>query len=145
MNLLLSYAQSFIGSPYRWGGETPLGGFDCSGLVQEILRSVGMDPVGDQTAQTLFNHFLIQGTRSSLGEPGALLFFGSSDRSITHVTMALNEHQMIEAGGGNSSTTSAIRAIEQKAFVRIRPISNRRDLVSVLMPNYPKWVHDGHT
>ena len=34
-------ARHFIGIPYRWNGKTPQG-FDCSGLVCEILQCVGI-------------------------------------------------------------------------------------------------------
>jgi cell wall-associated NlpC family hydrolase len=59
MDLLIQYAMSFIGVPYRWGGSNPITGFDCSGLVQEILKSVYMDPPGDQTAEALYQYFLL--------------------------------------------------------------------------------------
>ena len=34
-------ARGFIGRPYRYGGETPAG-FDCSGLVFYVYRSLGV-------------------------------------------------------------------------------------------------------
>nr|WP_041193918.1 C40 family peptidase [Candidatus Symbiobacter mobilis] len=33
------YALSLIGTPYRYGGNTPQSGFDCSGLVQHVYRT----------------------------------------------------------------------------------------------------------
>ena len=37
-NDVLFRAIGLVGTPYRWGGNTPSGGFDCSGLVDYIYR-----------------------------------------------------------------------------------------------------------
>jgi cell wall-associated NlpC family hydrolase len=38
-NDVLFRAIALVGTPYRWGGNTPAGGFDCSGLVDYIYRN----------------------------------------------------------------------------------------------------------
>lgn len=139
MKTLVDYANSFIGVPYIFGGEHPCYGYDCSGLVQHILQSVGVDPAGDQTAQKLFEHFSVVG-RISVPRAGALTFYGKNTNAITHIGFMIDSHRMVEAGGGNASTTDTNRAIQQGAFVRQRPHDFRKDLVAILMPNYPEWV-----
>lgn len=134
-SFLVRYALSFLGVPYRWGGENPINGIDCSGLVQEILRSVGMDPPGDQTAQALFEHFVKTSTRGELGE-GALAFYGSSITKISHIAFMIDSFRIIEAGGGGSKTLTKEDAALQNAFVRIRPVKNRADFLTTLMPHY---------
>ncbi len=37
---LIEIARQFIGTPYRWGGETP-NGADCSGFVEEVFHLAG--------------------------------------------------------------------------------------------------------
>src|SRR6476469_4280623 len=36
---VLSRAFALLGTPYRWGGTSPDGGFDCSGLVGYVFRN----------------------------------------------------------------------------------------------------------
>ncbi len=136
LSIANNYAASFLGLPYIWGGDHPMNGYDCSGLVQEILASIGLDPQGDQTAQTLYTELQIGGAVAATPRVGGVLFFGKNLQNITHVAYCMSETEMIEAGGGGSKTKTTKDAIAQKAFVRIRPISRRKDLVACLMPNY---------
>ena len=39
-NDILFRAIGLVGTPYRYGGNTPAGGFDCSGLVGYVFRDV---------------------------------------------------------------------------------------------------------
>lgn len=134
--LALGYAKTFLGLPYIWGGSHPSLGYDCSGLVQEILASVGLDPWGDQTAQTLYTELKRAYPADKTPQAGCILFFGSNTQAITHVAFAIDELHMIEAGGGDRTTQSVKEAIGQNAFVRVRPIKNRKDLVACLLPKY---------
>jgi cell wall-associated NlpC family hydrolase len=129
----INYAWSFLGTPYRWGGENPMEGYDCSGFVQEILRSVDLDPRGDQTAQTLYN--TMKGRKGDILEPGSVVFYGKWDQ-ITHVAFAINRSQIIEAGGGGRAVKSIEDAKRYGAFVRIRPYDYRNDLVDIIYPSY---------
>lgn len=129
---LVDYAEKFIGIPYKWAGEHPAEGYDCSGFIQEVLASKGLDPRGDQTAHDLFDKFLKEDGFSSPTEikRNDLLFFGGE--RITHIAIAQDGLNMIEAGGGNSKTVNIQTAIAQKAMIRVRPIGNRKDLKYVL-------------
>ena len=135
MDLLIRYAMSFLGLPYRWGGENPLTGFDCSGLVQEILMSVGIDPQGDQSAQGLHDWFAPRSTHGAYSA-GALAFYGPSLNQITHVAFMVDAYRVIEAGGGGSSTKTLTDATAQNAVVRMRPVKHRKDFLVTLKPNY---------
>jgi len=133
MKALIEYAMSWLGTPYEWGGDGR-GGIDCSGFVQEVLASVGLDPIGDQTAHGLFEYFSIRGKHLEKPEQGALVFYGSERK--THVAFAIDSFRVIEAGGGGSKTLTFEDAIKHNAWVRIRPYNHRKDNIIILKPSY---------
>jgi cell wall-associated NlpC family hydrolase len=130
IDLLVKCAFKWVGTPYRWGGDDP-SGIDCSGLVQECLESVGKNPPGgDKTADGIYRAVSIY-RGNGVPRKGALLFFGSVDR-ITHIAIAIDKRFMIEAGGGGSKVHSTQDAWAANAWVRVRPISTRKDFVDCL-------------
>jgi cell wall-associated NlpC family hydrolase len=89
----LAFALSQLGVPYVWGGEGP-NGYDCSGLVQASYRAVGV--ALPRTTQEQFD----AGPHLPAGaqlQPGDLVFFGSSDRDVTHVGMVIRPGEMVDA------------------------------------------------
>jgi cell wall-associated NlpC family hydrolase len=46
----VAVAEQLVGSPYVWGGKTPLG-LDCSGLVQVAMHAAGLDCPRDSDMQ----------------------------------------------------------------------------------------------
>lgn len=132
----MSYALTFVGTPYMWGGNNKLTGLDCSGLVQEILRSAGEAPPGDLTAQGLFDHFSQGRGEWNRVQIGSLIWFGESTSKITHVAMALDQYRMIEAGGGSSRCLTVDDAKKCGAMVRVRPIASRKDRVAIIKPYF---------
>jgi cell wall-associated NlpC family hydrolase len=84
-------AESQLGVPYVWGGETPGVGFDCSGLVQWSYAQAGIGlprTSGAQYAATV--HIPLADI-----EPGDLLFYGADGSE--HVAMYIGGGSMIEA------------------------------------------------
>lgn len=127
----------FLNVPYRWGGDDPIAGLDCSGLAIMVTEAFGAHPGTDMTAQGLHDWLLANGGRRVEPARGALAFYGGGASRITHVAICLNDRLVVEAGGGGSKTTTLQAAIEQNAFVRIRPVGRRKDLVAVILPAYP--------
>jgi len=136
--LVKEYIENYLGVPYLFGGQTPFG-FDCSGLIVEAFRAIGLlDNKFDTTAQGLYAIFsgIHRGMGMHDGELGALVFFGKNKTNIEHVGFCINALYMYEAGGGNSSVTDTDTAKNKNAFVRMRPIKSRGDLVSIILPFY---------
>lgn len=139
MYILYDYAMKHVGLPYRWGGDDFIEGYDCSGFVIELLQAAGVIPHGqDLTAQGLYNFMSVKGTEMD-ERPclGALAFYGKSREQVTHVAFVLERYTMIEAGGGGRTTTDEEKASRQNAFIRLRPINYRSDLLRIWLPKYP--------
>ena len=90
----IATAQSYLGVPYVWGGES-YGGVDCSGLTMLAWGSAGVDLPHLSRAQYGYGtHVPI----SSM-EAGDLIFWSSNgtQSGIYHVAIYLGGGQMIEA------------------------------------------------
>jgi len=133
---MVNYLKSFLGRPYKWGGNHPSEGLDCSGLVCEGLKSVGfLKTREDLTSQQIYERLqdvpYALSTDRRMVKGGEIIFFGKSADKITHIAVAINAWQMIEAGGGDSRVKTVEDAIKRNASVRIRPINYRKDLVAI--------------
>ncbi len=136
MIILLAYANQLVGVNYKWGGNNPIEGFDCSGLVMELLKSTGEPlPASDMTAQQLFDHYQTHGEWNRI-QAGSLVWYGESVTKITHVAMLLDDTRVIEAAGGSQTTLDRNDAAVKNAFVRVRPIDYRKDRVAIIRPHY---------
>lgn len=123
-DLAVKYAWEFLGLPYRWGGDDPMRGFDCSGLVVEVLQGVGLLPHNsDLTANGLYLRYYTKQTQ--MPKEGCLCFWVNPAGLAIHVEMFIDAGHTIGASGGGSTTTTPDAAAQQNAFVKIRPIGYR--------------------
>ncbi|MER6091318.1 bifunctional lytic transglycosylase/C40 family peptidase [Streptomyces bluensis] len=91
----VTFARAQLGTPYVWGGDGPAeGGFDCSGLTRAAYRAAGISIPRVAQAQYGAGPRLLKGTPLA---PGDLLFFGTSPRTITHVSLYTGSGQAIDA------------------------------------------------
>lgn len=130
----------YLNIPYRWGGDDPLEGFDCSGLVQELVAILGIDPPGDQTAHELYMYFLNHGLKTEFNalDTGVLMFYGS-DFKISHIAICFDSDTILEAGGGDQNTLGYLQAAKQNAYVRLRPVFHRKDIIQAIRPVGLHW------
>ncbi|RUR30864.1 NlpC/P60 family protein [Vreelandella andesensis] len=96
--LILSHAQQAIGTPYRFGGNSPEG-LDCSGLVEMTYRAAGIRV--PRTADAQFRAL----PQAKAPRPGDLLFFGEGGKA-THVGIYGGNRQMIHAPGSGRAVVS---------------------------------------
>lgn len=93
---LLSRAMSLLGTPYRWGGSTPEGGFDCSGLVSYVFRTaLGIElPRVSRDMASITNGQAIERSALSVGD---LVFFGRNGKRVDHVGIYVGEGRFLHA------------------------------------------------
>lgn len=91
---IILQALAQIGVPYRYGGDSPATGFDCSGLVQYVFdRGAGVT-----LPRTTFD---ISRSGQQIGrrdlQPGDLVFFNTLRRPFSHVGIYVGNQRFIHA------------------------------------------------
>ena len=114
-NSIVSYAESFIGTPYVWDGTTPAG-FDCSGFTQYVYAHEGIH-IGRVTTQQEN-----AGTQISVSQaqPGDLLFWGSKGATY-HVGIYVGNGKFIASPEpGQSVSIQSMQYFEPSFAVHVR-------------------------
>jgi len=115
-NKMVQIAKSTIGVPYRWGGNNPREGFDCSGLMRYVHKRATGITIPRTAAQQRDRSKTI-----SYGQlqPGDMLFFKTGKRS-NHVGIYVGNRQFVHApsGGKRVKITSMDSAYWHSRFVK---------------------------
>lgn len=93
-NSVLMRAIGLVGTPYRYGGNTPESGFDCSGLVAYVYREM-LDLKLPRTSRELA---AVQGPKIAPERltTGDLVFFGTRG-NVSHVGIYVGEGRFVHA------------------------------------------------
>ena len=93
-NAVLFRAIALVGIPYRYGGNTPQTGFDCSGLVGYVFR----DAAGVALPRTAAGMSRLPARDLSVSalQSGDLVFF-KEGRHISHVGIYVGNHRFVNA------------------------------------------------
>lgn len=95
---ILSKAQQYLGTPYVYGGASP-SGFDCSGFVYYVLKSLGYSPYRTPADQYQMGTFVSKGNL----QPGDIVFFaGTYASGISHVGIYAGNGQFIHSPNSRS-------------------------------------------
>ena len=91
---LIMNAMGLLGVAYRFGGNSPVSGLDCSGFMQYIFRksmNINLPRTSSEMAQ-----IGTQISRSAL-QVGDMVFFNTAGRRISHVGMYIGDNRFIHA------------------------------------------------
>ena len=87
------YAVGLVGTPYRYGGNTPDAGFDCSGLIGHVYQTRA--GVATPRTVTRLQHWG-QPVPSELIRSGDLVLFAQSDVA-THAGIYVGDGRFVHA------------------------------------------------
>lgn len=91
---LLQRALALLGTPYRWGGTSPDGGFDCSGMVGYVFRTALNIELPRVSREMAKDGEKID--RASLAV-GDLVFFSRRGKRVDHVGIYVGEGRFVHA------------------------------------------------
>jgi cell wall-associated NlpC family hydrolase len=91
---MIALGRRFLGFPYTWGGTSSFG-YDCSGFAQMLERRRGVHMPRDAQPQAEWRG-LVPVKREELA-PGDLLYFGGSEKRITHTGVYIGDGKFIDA------------------------------------------------
>lgn len=93
---VLIRAIGLVGTPYRWGGNTPEGGFDCSGLIGYVYR----DAAGLRLPRTTREMSVLSVPRVARQQlrSGDLVFFATGGgRQVSHAGIYVGDGRFVHA------------------------------------------------
>lgn len=101
---ILTYANTFTGVPYKFGGTTPAG-FDCSGYIRHVFQKVGVQLPRQADEQYTVGKKV---EKQNL-QPGDLVFFETYEPGVSHSGIYIGDGQFISA---TSSSGVAVADID---------------------------------
>ena len=91
---LAIHAIGLVGMPYKWGGNTPAGGFDCSGLVVYVAyRAKGLKLPRTVAEMSRYG----QDVDTDQRLPGDLIFFNTTGHPFSHVGIYVGKNRFVHA------------------------------------------------
>jgi len=91
---LINNAMQLIGVRYRWGGNTPQSGLDCSGFVRYVFNDTFGFLLPRKSAQ--MSKVGLEIGKEEL-RPGDLVFFNTMRHAFSHVGIYVGDNKFIHA------------------------------------------------
>ena len=115
--------RNWRGAPYRYGGNSPDGGFDCSGLITYVYRGAA----GVALPRTTREMNAMRGAtiRRDALKAGDLLFFATSGgRRVSHAAIYVGEGRFVHAPstGGTVRLDSLSNSYWQKSYLSAKRV-----------------------
>ena len=122
-NAVLMRAIGLVGTPYRYGGNTPDTGFDCSGLIGYVYRDVTGISLPRTTREMISMQAANVGKEGL--QTGDLIFFATNGGSqVSHAGIYVGEGRFVHAPatGGTVKLDSLSKAYWQKTYLSAKRV-----------------------
>jgi cell wall-associated NlpC family hydrolase len=123
---LINNAMQLIGVRYRWGGNTPQSGLDCSGFVRYVFNDTFGFLLPRKSAQ--MSKVGLQIRKDEL-QPGDLVFFNTMRHAFSHVGIYLGDNKFIHAPSKGKSirVDDMTKVYWEKRYNGARRVENSAD------------------
>ncbi|MFJ4158066.1 C40 family peptidase [Pseudomonas sp. NPDC089752] len=120
---VLIRAIGLVGTPYRWGGNTPDSGFDCSGLIGYVYR----DAAGISLPRSTREMIVMRAPTVNLNalQSGDLVFFATGGGSqVSHAGIYVGEGRFVHApsSGGTVRLDYLSNSYWSKAYLQAKRV-----------------------
>ncbi|WP_375738941.1 C40 family peptidase [Pseudomonas boanensis] len=120
---VLFRALGLVGTPYRWGGNTPDSGFDCSGLIGFVYR----DAAGISLPRSTREMIVMRGPNVSISalQTGDLVFFATNGGGqVSHAGIYVGEGRFVHApsSGGTVRLDSLSNSYWQRSYLNAKRV-----------------------
>lgn len=139
-----SYALSLIGVDYKFGGNNPDQGLDCSGLIRYVFQQatgISLPRTAREQAR------LGQSVPIDKLQPGDLVFFNTRRFQFSHVGLYVGENRFVHAPsrGGAVEVVNLDQRYWQKAFNGARRVVTGLPDLSLVVPAAEAATPPSHT
>jgi cell wall-associated NlpC family hydrolase len=126
---VLFRALGLVGTPYRYGGNTPASGFDCSGLIGYVYRDAAGISLPRSTRELIAMGVPNVG-REAL-RSGDLVFFATSGGGrVSHAGIYVGEGRFVHApsSGGTVRLDSLADRYWQSSYLKAKRVLGEESL-----------------
>jgi cell wall-associated NlpC family hydrolase len=123
---VLATAEQYLGARYRYGGESPAAGFDCSGFVQYVFGRHGVELPRTSRLQASAGKSLPLGVAAL--QPGDLLLFASTGTGVNHVAIYVGANRILHSSAGAGGVVYDDLSTPRGKWYLKRHVASRRVL-----------------
>ena len=124
-------AMALVGTPYRYGGNTPDSGFDCSGLVRYVVQRASSVTLPRTAAEMGRRGTPLERRNVASGD---LVFFSTTGQPNSHVGIYVGQNRFVHA----PATGGTVRLEDMtKSYWASRYMGARRVVAVRNLPDMP--------
>lgn len=128
---VLIRAIGLVGTPYRYGGNTPTSGFDCSGLIGYVYRDAAGINLPRSTRE--ISAMRVPAVPRAALQPGDVLFFATAGgRGVSHAGIYVGEGRFVHApsSGGTVRLDSLSNSYWTRTYLSAKRVLSGAPLAS---------------